>query len=186
MNETLRVIQSRRSIRKYRAEQVDDTDLKAILAAAVYAPSAMNQQKWHFTVIQSRAMLDKILQTVRENVLNSGIEELVERAKSPDFNIFYNAPTIVLITADENAHFTEFDCGAAAENIALAAESLGVGSCLIGMSGFLFESETADEIKKKLGIPQGYKHILSIALGYREGASPAPPPKNMDVVNYIR
>ena len=186
MNETLKVIQNRRSIRHYRAEQINDADLQEIINAAVYAPSAMNQQKWHFTVIQNRSTLDKMLETIRNNILNSGVEALVNRAKSPDFNIFYNAPTVVLITADENAHFTEFDCGAAAQNIALAAESLGIGSCLIGMSGFLFESATSDEMKKELGIPDGYKHILSVALGYRAGDSPPAPPKNLDVINYVR
>ena len=186
MNETLTVIRNRRSIRKYKAEQIGDSELQAIMEAAIYAPSAMNQQKWHFTVIQSRETLDRMTETIKENLLNSSIEFLAERAKSPDFNIFHNAPTVILITADEKAHFTELDCAAAAENIALAAESMNIGSCLIGMSGFLFESEKAGEIKKELGIPEGYKHIISVALGFKDVENPPVPPKSKDVINYIK
>jgi len=185
VNETLKAIKNRRSIRKYKTEQIGDAELQAIMEAAIYAPSGMNQQKWHFTVIQDREKLAKIADMVKQNMLKSGIEFAVERAKSPGFNVFYEAPTVVLITADEQARSTELDCGAAAENIAVAAESLNIGSCLIGMASFLFESEKAGEIKKELGIPEGYKFIISVALGYKD-VEPPVPPKNKDVINYVK
>lgn len=186
MNEILRAIKNRRSIRQYKAEPIGDAELQTIMEAAVYAPSAMNQQKWHFTVVQNREMLAKMNNIARENLLNSGIEFLAERAKDPDFSIFHNAPAVVLITADEKAMFTGIDCGAAAENIAVAAESLNIGSCVIGMAEFLFASENANEIKKELGIPEGYKHIISVVLGYKDVENPPVPPKNKDVINYIK
>ena len=93
---------------------------------------------------------------------------------------------MILITVDEQARFTELDCGAASENIALAAESLNIGSCIIGMAGFLFSSEKADEIKKELRIPEGNKFIISVALGYKDIENPPVPPKNKDVINYIK
>ena len=185
MNETLKAIKNRRSIRKYKAEQIGDAELQAIMEAAIYAPSAMNQQKWHFTVIQNRETLDKITDTTKQYLLKSSISFFVERAESPDFNVFYKAPTVVIVTADEKAMFTNFDCGAAAENIALAAESLNIGSCIIGMASALFESEKAGEVKKELGIPEGYKFIIAIALGYKD-IEPPVPPKSKDVINYIK
>ncbi len=186
MNETLKAIKNRRSIRKYKTEQIGEAELQAIMEAAIYAPSGMNQQKWHFTVIQNREKLAKIADMVKQNMLKSGIEFAVERAKSPGFNVFYEAPTVVIITADEKAMPTELDCGAAAENIALAAESMNIGSCLIGMAGFLFASGKAGEIKKELGIPEGYKFIISVALGYKDIENPPVPPKNKDVINYVK
>lgn len=186
MNETLAVIKKRRSIRKYKAEQIGDAELQAIIESAVYAPNAMNQQKWHFTVIQNHETLDRIADIINQNLLKSNIEFFVERAKSPGFNVFYHAPTVVIVTADEKAHFVEFDCGAAAENITVAAESLNISSCVIGMSGVLFDSEKSGEIKKELGIPEGYKFIISIALGYKDIENPPVPPKNKDVINYIK
>lgn len=186
MSDTINVIKSRRSHRKYRSEQVGEAELQAIMEAAVYAPSAMNQQKWHFTVIRDREMLVKMAETIRQHLLKSPVEFFVERAKDPSFNVFYSAPTVVLVTAEENAMFIDFDCGAAVENIAVAAESLNIGSCVIGMAAALFESEKADEIKKELGIPEGYKFVISIALGYKENENQSAPPKKMDVINYIR
>jgi nitroreductase len=186
MNETLTVIKNRRSIRKYRAEQISDEELQSIMEAAIHAPNATNQQKWHFTVIQDKATLDKIVSIAKANILNSGTDFLVKMASSPDFNLFHQAPTVVMITADEKARFTEVDCGAALENIALAARALNIGSCPIGLSEFVFASEEADEIRKELGVPQGYKHVISVTLGYQEGDSPPTPPRNKDVINYIR
>ena len=180
------VIKNRRSIRKYRAEQIGDSELQSIMEAAIHAPNAINQQKWHFTVIQDKAMLDRMADIAKTNVMNSGVDFLVKRASSPDYHVFRHAPTVVFITADEKAPFIEVDCGAAAENIALAAKSLNIGSCLIGLSQFLFASDKADEIRKELGIPEGYKFIISVALGYQEGDSPLTPPRKKDVINYIK
>ena len=186
MNETLAVIKNRRSIRKYKAEQISDEELQSIMEAAIHAPSAINQQKWHFTVIQDKAALAKIVSIAKVNMMNSGIEFLTNRASSPDFDLFHKAPTVVMITADEKTRFTEVDCGAAVENIALAARALNIGSCPIGLAEFAFASEEADEIKRELGVPEGYKHVISITLGYQEGDSPPAPPRNKDVINYIR
>ena len=58
MNETIKFIKSRRSIRKYKEKQIEDSDVQTILDCAIHAPNAMNQQKWHFTVIQNKAMLN--------------------------------------------------------------------------------------------------------------------------------
>lgn len=186
MNETIRVIKSRRSHRKYKPEQIAKTELEAIMETAIYAPSGMNQQKWHFTVIQDIAILGKMVSMAKESLKKSGNEMMERRADSPDFNPFYNAPTLVIITADEKAPFTDLDCGAAAENIALAAESLNIGSCLIAMSGFVFESDRAEELKKELGIPEGYRHVISVALGYKDNENPPVPQKNRSVINYVR
>ena len=186
MNETMTAIMSRRSIRKFKAEQIGDTELQAIMEAAIHAPSAINQQKWYFTVIQDRGVMAKMADAIKQELLKSGIEFFVERAKSPDFNVFYHAPTVVIITADEKAGFVEIDCGAAAENMALAAASLDIGSCFIGLSRFLFESKKADEYKKELGIPEGYKFVISLALGYRDMDNPPVPPKNREVIDFIK
>ena len=185
MNETLEVIKKRRSIRKYKPEQIGDKELEGIMEAAIYAPSAMNQQKWHFAVIQNRELLDKMAQTAREKLLKSSIPFLAERAKDPNLNIFHNAPTLVIITADEKAGFIDLDCGMAAENIALAAESLGINSCILGMPGTIFNSEKADEIKQELRIPEGYRFVIAVALGYRDMDSPSAPPKKKENISYI-
>lgn len=186
MNETLKVINNRRSIRKYQAKQIPDAELQAILQAALLAPNGRNLQKWHFTVIQNKDMLDRMVVTIKENIMNSDNEFLKERASSPDYHTFYHAPTAILISGQEKIHTIQIDCGAAAENIALAAASLNIGSCLLTSPGILFASAEGREFKKALGIPDGYNHVCSVALGYIDGDNPTPPPKNKDVVNYLK
>jgi nitroreductase len=186
MNETLKVIRDRRSIKQYGAEQIPDPELQQILEAAIYAPNAMNQQKWHFTVIQDKDMLDKMVGIIKENIMNSGIEFLIERASAPGYNTFHNAPTVVFVTGDEKAKFMEISCGAAAQNIALAAASLNIGSCVMTSPEFLFSSDKGNALKKELGIPDGYNFMCAIALGYTKGEKPPTPPRSKDVINYIK
>jgi nitroreductase len=186
MNETLTVIKNRRSIRKYEAKQISDAEVQAILEAALYAPNAMNQQRWHFTVIQDKDMLDKMVGIIKENITNSGIEFLKERASAPGYNTFHNAPVVVFITGDEKAKFMEISCGAAAQNMALAAASLNIGSCIMTSPEFLFASGKGNALKKELGIPGGYNFMCAIALGYTEGEKPPTPPRSKDVITYIK
>ena len=186
MNETLEVIRNRRSIRRFRPEQITEHELEAIVESALFAPSAMNAQPWHFTVIQDKRVLDRMAQLMRENMLKSGNEFMMRRASDPSFRPFYNAPTLILITADAKDKFGQFDCAAAAQNIALAAESLGVGSCIMAMSAILFESEEGVELARSLGVPDGYVHVCTVALGYKDGPNPQVPPRKRDVVNYVK
>jgi nitroreductase len=118
--------------------------------------------------------------------MNSGIDFLIQRASSPDYNTFHHAPTVILISGDDKAPFIQISCGAAAQSIALASESLNIGSCIITSSAFLFTSEKSNELKKELGIPEGYNHICTIAVGYKDGENPSAPSRKKDVINYIK
>jgi len=185
MNETIEVIKRRRSIRKFKPEQIPDAYLQEILECAILAPNARNQQKWHFTIIQNKEMLNKMANIMKEGMLESGINFLVQRAKDPNFNPFWNAPTVVLITADKTARFAEIDCALAAENILIAAESLGLGSIIMTSTELLFKSEKGEQLKKELGVPEGYEHVCVVALGYKD-ENPPPKPRRKDVINYVR
>ena len=185
MNETIEVIKRRRSIRRYKPEQIPDAYLHEILECALLAPNARNQQKWHFTVIQNKEMLNKMASLMKESMLNSGIAFLAERAKDPNFNPFGGAPTVILITADKTARFAEIDCALAAENILIAAESLGLGSLIMTSTELLFKPEKGRELKKELGVPEGYEHVCVVALGYKDESPPAKP-RRKDVITYIK
>jgi nitroreductase len=138
------------------------------LDCALRAPNAGNQQKWHFTVIQSKDMLERMERILKENMMNSGVDFLAKRASNPNVRIFGNAPTVILITADERLRFVQIDCAAASQNILIAAESLNIGSHIMTSSEFLFTSEKGNELERELGIPNGYNHICTIALGYKD------------------
>lgn len=186
MNETLNVIKRRRSIRQFDARPISDDALHAILEAALFAPNAMNQQKWHFSVVQNKRMLRKMVQITKANKLDSNIAFLIEKARGDDYHTYYHAPAVVLVSGDQQAKFIMFDCAAAAQTIALAAASLGIGSCIMTSAGFLFASEQGRDMKKDLGIPEGYEHVCSIALGYNRGDWPVAPPRKKDVFSFIK
>lgn len=185
MNETIKAIKNRRSIRKFKADPIPEEFLNEILECAILAPNARNQQLWHFTVIQNRNILAKMINLLRESMLNSGIDFLVNRAKDPNFDPFGGASTVILVTADKSARFVEFDCAAAAENIMIAAESLGLGSHVMAITELMFASEKGKELKRELGVPNGYEHICTIVLGYKDENPPAKP-RRKDVINYIK
>lgn len=185
-NETLSVIKQRRSIRRFDARQIPGDALDAVLEAGMFAPNAMNQQKWHFTVVQNKAVLEKMVQVTRANKLNSNIPFLVQKASSEDYHTYYHAPTVVIVSGDRQAKFIQFDCAAAAQNVALAAASLGIDTCIMTSAGFLFASDEGRAMQQELGIPDEYEHVCFIAMGYGKGAPPAAPPRNREVINFIR
>ncbi|OGO19236.1 MAG: hypothetical protein A2144_02040 [Chloroflexi bacterium RBG_16_50_9] len=186
MNETLQIIMNRRSIRQYKAKQITDTELQQILEAAINAPNARNQQKWHFTVIQNRKRLDSMVEQIKQNIINSDNEFLKGRIKDPTFNPFHNAPTVVIISGEDDNHFVEVDCGLAAENMVLAAESMNIGTCVVGSPDMLFATEKVEEVKKELGIPKVYSHVCTVTIGYKDCATPEAKPRSKDVINYIK
>jgi nitroreductase len=186
MNETLKVINHRRSVRTFKREQITESELQALLEAAIHAPSAINQQRWHFTVVQDKALLDLMVDIVKENIEKLGIEFLMKRASAPGYHTFHNAPTAIMISADEKATGFQIDCGAAAENILIAAESMNLGACIMTQPMLLFMSEKGNELRARLGIPDGYNHVCTVVVGYKTGDSPLMPPRKTDVVSYVR
>jgi len=186
MNETLKVIKNRRSIRMFTPEQINDSDLQTILDAGLYAPNGRNEQKWHFTVIQDKNVLERMLSSIKENIQDSGNDFLKERASSPSYNTFYHAPTVIMISGNAESKLVQIDCGAAAQTIALAAESLNINSCVMTSPGLLFASDKGAQWINELGIPEGYNHIVTVVLGYLNGENPAVPTRNKAVINYVK
>jgi nitroreductase len=181
-NETLDIIRSRRSIRKYTGQPVREEDIRAILDAVVYVPSANNSQPWHFSVVRSEAMLTKVRAVMKQNMLNSGVPRMLERASVPGFIPFYNTPVLIILSADSANKYAQIDCGIAVQTIALAAESLGLGSCIMASSELLFAADVDGSLARELGFPQGYKHVISICLGYKN-ESPEAKERNARLVD---
>lgn len=182
-NEVLKAIRNRRSTRKYKDQQLSEEELQTILEAGIQAPSANNSQSWHFTVIQDREMISSISDKSKEVMLQSENEAIVNIGKNPG-NIFYNAPTVIIVSGKEEVSSSLVDCSAAIENMLLAAESLGLGTVWVGLVRFFFT--LSDEVKK-LNLPNGYKPFYAVAIGNKYNDTVQGPSKrNKDVVNYIR
>jgi nitroreductase len=187
MNEVLSTLLRRRSIRNYLEEQIKDDELNNILKAGQYAPSGMNGQPWHFTVVQNKKLLNKINEFVKESILkdDSMNQTMKERVKAEDFSVFYKAPTLIIVSGKKDAFTTQYDCVLAMGNMFNAAASLGIGSCWIHSVAVTLNSKNSKELLKELSIPEGDLVICSGAFGYNAGETPLPAPRKEGTINII-
>lgn len=187
MNETIKTILSRRSVRTYKEEQIKEEELLTILEAGRLSPSGMNRQPWLFTVVQSKEVLNRINEACRNSLLKSGNPAMEERAKRPDFNAFYNAPTLIIISGDSSVMTAQYDCTLALGYMFLAAASLNIGSCWVHGITVMLNSDEGKELKKELGIPENYQVYSSGAFGYKTTEPNYPPKKHLEeIVKIIR
>jgi len=171
-------IYSRRAVRDFTTETVDEATLKQLIDAAIQAPSAVNQQPWRFTVVRDQKVLAEISQESKAHMLRTSPAALATPhfqavLTNPDFNIFYHAPVLIVISAVNGPWMVE-DCALAAENMMLAACAAGLGTCWIGFAqGFL---ATANG-KSMLKLAEGYVPVAPIIVGHPKSAMPAVPRK---------
>ncbi len=159
--DVLQAISGRRSHRKYSGAQLPEETLQAILTAALESPSARNRQPWHFSVVQDGQLIQDVHDAAADAMGRSGSPRFAD----PDFQMFYHAPTVIFIFGEKENPWTPVDCGIAVENIALAAEGLGVGSVILGLPKPAFSGPKADELRKRLQCPEGYDFVIAISLG---------------------
>lgn len=129
----------------------------------------------------------KLNAAAKETARQLDIEQIQELGNNEKFNCLYGAPTLVIVSGDANAPMPlDADCAAATENMLIAAESIGVGSCWIFFTLLAFASEQGEQLKKELKIPDGYKLFSSIALGYKQNGAAIAPERKPDLITFIR
>jgi nitroreductase len=162
-------IYKRSSVRSYSPERLDRATIQALLAAAVRAPTAVHLEPWVFAIIQDTGVLKHLSDRAKPLFLEEVKRDQLDRVghaldifATPDFNMFYNAGTLIIICGKAMGPFVAADCWLAAENLILAACSLGLGTCVIGAA--LPALNTLD-IKADLGIPDQLTAIAPIIVG---------------------
>ncbi len=171
MNETLKVLESRRSCRNFKSDMIKEDELKAILKAGTYAATGMGKQSPIIIAITDKKLRDEIAE---ENRKIGGWQE--------GFDPFYGAPVILVVLANKAVPTYIYDGSLVMGNLMNAAESLGVGSIWIHRAKEEFESDFGKDILKKLGVEGEYEGIGHCALGYAaEPARDAAPRKD----NYV-
>lgn len=158
-NETVDTILKRRTIREFKSQQITDEELNTILTCAVWAPSARNGQPCHIRVVQDKTALDQINVDFK-NLVGWDTPAYTRWDKNP---VYQNAPTVLFIYAKSDS---AMDCGLMTENIALSAESLGIGSCIIGSIGALMNAEEGRKWKTRMNIDADWHFLIAVALGY--------------------
>jgi len=185
MNETIKNILERRSIRAYEPKQVREEDIELILKCGLYAATGIGKQPWHFTVLQNRELMDRITAANREILLKSPKEAVKQWASQPDFDSWHGAPLAIIVSSDGSQYAT-MDCANATQNMAVAAKSLGLGSCYMAAPCIAFRQSEHKELVESLGIPEGYTPLVALAVGYAAEDPKSPTPRKENSVNYVR
>ena len=185
MRNTLDVIEQRRSIRKFKPEQIKEEELQAIVESGLYAPSAINKQSWNFTVIQNQEILAELNEATKNVARNLDNEALKRIGENEKYNCFYYAPTVILVSGKDEERSKVMDCSAATQNMLIAAESLNIGSCWVELVSLAFMGPQAKELRAKLNLPEGYTPLHCVLLGYKDMEGKTAPRKE-NAVQYIR
>lgn len=188
---TLDAIKERRSVRGFKEDaQISDENLNEILSAAMYAPLAMNRVLWHFSAVQSREILGEIAEKTIALLRKDNSEHIKMRLAMPSFSPYYGAPTVIFVFGDKANIYSESNCGAAMQNMLLAAKELGIDSCWVDMTNGFLKSDGGRGILEKIGMPAGYDLVGCVALGYAKNPEIKMPNKHFDeyesIVNIIK
>ncbi|MBX4262371.1 nitroreductase [Clostridium estertheticum] len=172
-NEVLDCIRSRRSTRKFKEQQIKEEELKALLEAATWAPSGGNNQSWLFTAIQNKETLLRINELLKQGFKRwvpdddypgkLGVKAVAEKK---DCHFFYHAPTLIIASNKPNYENAMADCSLALENLFLAANSIGLGTCYINQLHWLRNDAEFREFLFELGIPKEHTICSSAVVGY--------------------
>ena len=179
LNPVLSTIMARRSVRKYLDKPVEHEKLETIVRAGINAPSGMNRQPWIVRVVEDPQLIADVTEVYKE--VNA---EQVKRDK--DFkNMFRNAPNLICVCTPANGG-GELDAGLLGENMMLAAQAMGLGTCCLGGPvRFLVSNEKARFFIDRLDIPSDYRLNYIIAIGYPD-EQPAAKPRDASKVKYIK
>lgn len=182
------LIKKRRSVRNYRDREVPLEVITEIINDAVQAPSASNEQPWRFIIIRDADLMRRMSDESKANLL-SEIEKNPEHAskryegvlKNPDFNVFYNAPAMVLIAGEKDWRSVYVDCSLAACYFMLAAADRGLGTCWVNLGADIRSPELIEEI----GLPTDCVIVAPIILGYPKQI-PAQPKREAKILKIIQ
>ena len=194
MNEVMQTILHRRAIRRFDTRQIEEDTLQQILEAGLYAPSAGGRQGTIFAVCQDREVNERLgkIKRANSNPKMATATAWVSReqpsiADDPKLtNAFYDAPTVITLFGPKNFLFAVDDCAVAAENMMLAADSLGVGSCYIGQGWPAFADPYGQEILRRWGIRGDYYAVMQLLLGYPREGDPHPAGKKRKTDRILR
>ena len=183
MNEVLEAIQSRRSVRTYQERKLTKAELETIVAAGTWAPSGHNQQPWHFLVVQDSALIAQINESAKAAMTQIDVDWIKKLGEDPEADITHGAPVLIIVSCRADAISGPTDCTAAMQNMMLTAQSMGLGSCWMGLVAFAYQDEA---LMTKLGVPEGYRAQQAAVFGVpAEDADVPTPPRKPNVASYI-
>lgn len=158
MHEVLKAMEQRSSTRGYTEEKLTQEELDILIRAGLQAPTATNRQEIHITVVKGDHPILAEIEALKNQ--ERGIQD-------PPHNFYYEAPVVLLLSAEKAFSWGKIDAGIAVENISLAAEGLGLGSLIIGCIKEALIGEKKEYFADALKFPEGYDFEIAIAVGHK-------------------
>lgn len=172
-NPVIETIMARRSIRKYKPVAVEQDKLQTILQCGINAPTGRYRQSWQVRVVQNPELLAAI-----DARFEAG------RKTKGGARAFYGAPCLIFIAYDRGYDLSQVDCGLLGQNIILAAQSLGLGTCCLGQVVRLMTDEGSRDLLERLQLPDTHELLYAIALGYPD-ETPEAKSRDMTKVMFV-
>ena len=172
MNDTLKVLETRRSCRNFKPDMIPEETLEQIVRAGTYAATGMGKQSPIIIAVTNKELRDKL------SAMNA-------KFMGVDMDPFYGAPVVLIVLADKARPTYIYDGSLVMGNLMLEAEAQGIGSCWIHRAKEEFESEEGKELLRSLGIEGDYEGIGHCILGYADGDAPKAAPRKASYVYYV-
>lgn len=182
------LLTQRRSIRKYQDRAVDVEIIREVIRECTLAPNAGNEQPWKFVIVHDRQTMKRISDESKKNILtrvesNPGDYAAKYRGmlQNDAFNVFYNAPCLVMILGPTHLKNLHVDCALAASYFMMAATARGLGTCWVNLGTEIHDPA----MRAELGIPEDCAIVAPLIVGYPDKVPPAPRRKDPEILKII-
>ena len=178
----------RRSVRNYQDRTVSVEVIREMINESTLAPNAGNEQPWKFVIVNDKESVKRISDESKKNLLariaanpDDYAKKYEKMLQNEAFNVFYNAPCLVMILGFSHLKNLHVDCALAASYFMMAATSRGLGTCWVNLGTEIHDPEMINE----LGIPDDCTIVAPITLGYPEKIPPIPKRKEPEILKII-
>jgi nitroreductase len=183
------LLKTRRAVRVFQDKEVSELLIREIIADICEAPSGANMQPWSFIIIMNKDVMKRISDESKKNILDI-IEECPSsffmRYKAvlehEDFNVFYDAPCVIYITGQKDCISLDVDCTLAASYFMLSEANHGLGTCWIELGSVIKDH---NDLRKEIGLPDDYRIVSTLILGYPKIIPPRPPRKEPFILKVV-
>ncbi len=182
------VLEKRRSIRDFEDKEVSLDLIKDLINESIKAPNAGNMQLWRFVIVNNKEWVKKLSDANKQAMIsdiegnpNSPFKGYEARIRDENYNVFYNAPCVIFLVGTAKAQTLPLDCALLAAYFMLCATAKGLGTCWVAQGAQIKDPE----ILAELGIPENYRIIAPIILGYPKNIPPMPERKEPKILKII-
>jgi nitroreductase len=167
-NIVLETIKNRRTIRGYKQDGLSNEQIETLIDNVLTSPTAFNKQDWHFTFVTNYGTILKLEEYVVSEMIRTGDDTMKAHLAARGNKTIYNAPLLVIISANRENPYSKLDSGIAAFNLSITAKGMGLDSVMLGSCGFIFGGEKAAYHRELLKIPETHDFMVGVAVGYKD------------------